>query len=171
MRCPSIPRLATVGALALIAALPAAACGSQPVSPLPVQAGTATPGKSVSPPATASTPPANAPPQGQSPPAVQRPRTTAPRPTGPTSTCKGAIRYTVDLQNTELALLKSMCFATGAVLRLRSIGPGLVTVTPASLVSQSYEAGVVDIRLVRPGTATVNIPQDEQTYTVTVVIR
>ncbi|WP_246278301.1 hypothetical protein [Phytohabitans rumicis] len=83
----------------------------------------------------------------------------------------GAIRYDVDLQNTELALLKSMCFATGAVLRLQGIGPGLVTVEPASLVSQSYEAGVVDIRFVRRGTVTVNIPQDEQTYTVTVVIR
>lgn len=171
MHRPSIRHLTAVGALALIAVLPAAACGSEPVSPLPIQAGTATPGQPVSPSVAQSTPPANAPPQGQNPPAGQRPKTSTPRPTGATSTCKGAIRYTVDLQNTELALLKSMCFATGAVLRLQSIGPGLVTVTPASLVSQSYEAGVVDIRLVRKGTITVNIPQDEQTYTVTVVIR
>ena len=37
-------------------------------------------------------------------------------------------------------------------------------------MSQSYEAGVVDLRFVRPGTVTVTIPQDEQTYTITVVV-
>jgi hypothetical protein len=37
-------------------------------------------------------------------------------------------------------------------------------------VSQNYEAGVVDLRFVRPGTVTVSIPQDEQTYTITVVV-
>ncbi|GAA4671873.1 hypothetical protein Prum_074950 [Phytohabitans rumicis] len=171
MKRPSIRHLAAVGALALIAIAPAAACGSEPVSPLPIQPGTATPSQTASPSAVESTPPANAPPSAQNPPAVQRSKTSTPRPTGPTPSCMGAIRYDVDLQNTELALLKSMCFATGAVLRLQGIGPGLVTVEPASLVSQSYEAGVVDIRFVRRGTVTVNIPQDEQTYTVTVVIR
>jgi hypothetical protein len=167
----SIRHLTAAGAFALIAVLPTAACGSEPVSPLPVQVGTATPGQTASPAAAQSTPPANAPPQRKNPPVVQRPKASTPSPTGPTSSCKGAILYPVDLRNTELALLKSMCFATGAVLRLQGIGPGLVTVTPASLVSQSYEGGVVDIRLVRRGTATVNIPQDGQTYTITVVIR
>jgi hypothetical protein len=171
MHRPSIRHLVAVGALALIAIAPAAACGSEPVSPLPIQPDTATPSRAVSPPAAESTPPANAPPKGQNPPAVQRPKTTPPRPTSPTSTCMGAIRYDVDLRNTELELLKSMCFATGAVLRLQGIGPGLVTVEPASLVSQTYEGGVVDIRFVRRGTVTVTIPQNEQTYTVTVVIR
>jgi hypothetical protein len=171
MRRPSIRHLATVGTLALIAIVPAAACGSKPVSPLPVQPGATTPSQTASPPAAEPTPPANAPPQKKNPPVVQRPKTNSPRTTSPTSTCKGAILYRIDLQNTELALLKSMCFATGAVLRLQSIGPGLVTVTPASLVSQTYEAAVVDIRLVRPGTVAVKIPQNGETYTITVVIR
>jgi hypothetical protein len=169
MHRPSIRHLTAVGALALIAVLPAAACGSKPVSPLPVEAGTATPSQTVSPPvAAASTPPANAPPQN--PPAARRPKTSTPRPTDPSS-CKGAIRYTIDVRNTELALLHSMCFATGAVLRLQNTGPETVTATPTSLVSPSYEAGVHDIRLVRPGTATVKIKKDGQTYTITVVIR
>jgi hypothetical protein len=164
---PSIRHLATAGTLALIAVAPVAACGSDPVSPLPIQAPSA-PGTA----APSQTPPSNAPPQGHNPPVVQRPPTTkAPRPTSPTSSCLGAVRYDIDLHNTELALLRSMCFATGGVLRLQSIGPGLVTVEPASLVSHYYEAGVVDIRFLRRGTVTVTIPQEQQTYTFTVVIR
>lgn len=170
MQRPSIRHLAAVGTLALITVLPAAACGSQPVSPLPVEAGTATPSQSVSPSAAESTPPANAPPKVQNPPAVQRPKTSTSRPTAPSS-CKGAIRETVDVHNTELALLKSMCFATGAVLRLRNTGPETVTATPDSLVSANYEGGGYDIRLLRPGTATVKIKKDGQTYPITVVIR
>jgi hypothetical protein len=170
MHRPSIPHLAAVGALALIAVLPAAACGSKPVSPLPIVAGTATPSRSVSPPVAESTPPANAPPSGQNPPAVQRPKTSSPRPAEPSS-CKGAIRETVDLPSTELALLTSMCFATGAVLRLQGTEPETVTATPVSLVSTSYAAGGYEIRLVRPGTATVKIKRDGQIYTITVVIR
>jgi len=170
MHRPSIRHLTAVGALALIAVLPAAACGSKPVSPMPVEAGTATPSQAVSPPVAESTPPANAPPQGPNPPAVQRPKTSTPRQTDPSS-CKGAIQQTIDVRNTELALLPSMCFATGAVLRLQGTGPETVTATPESLVSRNYEAGVFDIRLVRPGTATVKIKKDGQTYTITVVIR
>jgi hypothetical protein len=41
---------------------------------------------------------------------------------------------------------------------------------PESLVSQSYEGGVVDIRFVRAGTVTVTIPMEQQTYTITVVV-
>ena len=51
------------------------------------------------------------------------------------------------------------------------IGPGLVTAEPESLVSRYYEAGVEDIRFVRPGTVTVTIPQDTETHTITVVVR
>jgi hypothetical protein len=103
-------------------------------------------------------------------------RTTKPAPPRPTataaeSTCYGAVRHDLDLQNTELALIKSMCFHTGGTLRLHSIGPGLVTATPGSLVSSSYEAAVVDLRFLRPGTVTVTIPQDSQTYTIEVVVR
>jgi hypothetical protein len=84
--------------------------------------------------------------------------------------CLGAVRYTLDLQSTELEMIKSMCFHTGGTLRLQGIGPGLVTATPEDLVSQHYEAGVVDLRLVRAGTVTVTIPQDERTYEITVVV-
>jgi hypothetical protein len=63
-----------------------------------------------------------------------------------------------------------MCFHTGGVLRLQGIGPGLVTATPTALVSQNYEAGVVDLRFIEDGTVTVTIPQDEKTYTIKVVV-
>ena len=46
-----------------------------------------------------------------------------------------------------------------------------MTAEPAELVSQSYEAGVVDIRFVRPGTVLVTIPQEDRTYPITVVVR
>jgi hypothetical protein len=69
-----------------------------------------------------------------------------------------------------LDLVKSMCFRNGGILRLQGIGPGLVTAAPANLVSQSYEGGVVDLRFIRPGTVNVSIPQDEQTYTIAVVV-
>jgi hypothetical protein len=171
----SIRHLAALGALALIAVAPVAACGSDPVSPLPAHAAgqpsTGTPSQTPTATPTASTPPGHAPPTVNNPPAGSKPtKANTPRPTTPTPVCMGAIRYDLDLRNNELALIKSMCFHTGAVLRLQGIGPGLLTAEPASLVSQNYEAGVVDIRFVRPGTVTVTIPQDEQTYTITVVV-
>jgi hypothetical protein len=45
-----------------------------------------------------------------------------------------------------------------------------VTATPTSVAKQSYAAGVVDVRFVRAGTATINIPQEDQTHTITVVV-
>jgi hypothetical protein len=99
-----------------------------------------------------------------------KPAPTKPTSTQPTGTCYGAVRHDLDLRNTVLDLVKSMCFHTGGVLRLQGIGPGLVTATPRSLVSSSYEGGVVDLRFIGPGTVTVTIPQDEQTYTITVVV-
>ncbi len=66
--------------------------------------------------------------------------------------------------------MRSLCFATGGVLRIQGIGPGQVEVDQEHLVSRSYEAGVVDIRFVRAGTVVVSIPQDGRTYPVTVVV-
>jgi hypothetical protein len=176
MRTPNFRHIAAIGALALIAVAPVAACGAEPLKPLPVQAAGPEPAATVSlgpadrpstPTSTGSSPPRVA----QAPAAPGPVRTTkTPRPDPTPSACFGAIRYDLNLQETELALIKSMCFHTGGVLRLQGIGPGLVTATPESLRSQSYEAGVVDIRFVRPGTVTVTIPQDEQTYTITVVV-
>lgn len=81
------------------------------------------------------------------------------------------MRYDLPLAETELELLRSLCFAAGAVLRIQGIGPGLVTVDRPELVSQHYEAGVVDIRFVRPGTVDVTIPQQDREHTITVVVR
>lgn len=160
----SIHHLATVGALALTVVAVTAACSPDTVSPLPIQ----TPSQTLAATPSASSPPATPPPASQPPKPAKTP---SPQPTASNSSCMGAIRYDLDLQNTELALLKSMCFATGAVLRVQGIGPGELSAEPADLVSQQYEAGVVDIRFVRPGTVTVTIPQPEQTYTITVVVR
>jgi hypothetical protein len=173
MHRTSIRHLATLGALALTVLGAAAACGSEPVSPLPANAAglpsTGTPSQTPTMTPGASTPPAHAPPAGSKPTKTATPRPTTPRPTH-SSACMGAIRYDLDLHTNELALVRSMCFRVGAVLRLQGIGPGLVTAEPASLVRQNYEAGVVDIRFVGAGTVTVTIPQDGQIYTITVVV-
>lgn len=159
--------------------------GADAVSPLPVQP----PGPTRSTPATTAIPTisATAAPTGSPfrppptsarpaapPPAPTRtrgtPRTTPP-PTDATPACQGAVRYDLPLAETEIELLTSLCFATGAVLRIQGIGPGLVTVDRPELVSQQYEAGVVDIRFVRPGTVAVTIPKDGREHTITVVVR
>ncbi|MEH0936591.1 hypothetical protein [Micromonospora psammae] len=181
MRHTSIRRLVTGVAAAVALAGAVGACGDDAVSPLPVQpAGpsrsTPTPGASST---TAAASPSRVPPSTgrpvAAPPAPTRTRDTPPRPapspSPPTSACQGAVRYDLPLAETELELLKSLCFATGAVLRIQGIGPGLVTVDRPELVSQHYEAGVVDIRFVRPGTVAVTIPQEDRTHTITVVVR
>jgi hypothetical protein len=97
-------------------------------------------------------------------------RTTEPaQPESGPSTCLGAERYDIDL-SAEL-LEPALCFKTGGVLRLKGIGPGLVTVQPESLVSQNYAGGVVDVRLLRKGTVDVRIPLESgRVHTITVVI-
>jgi hypothetical protein len=165
-----IGQIVAAGALALIAGAPVAACGARPVSPIPAQA--AEPAATASPAPSASAP-TGPPSRATEPPIAVRPaktRTVKPTSTKPTSTCFGAVRYDLDLHNTVLDLIPTMCFRTGGVLRLQGIGPGLVTATPRSVVSSTYEAGVVDLRFIRPGTATVTIPQDDMTYTITVVV-
>ena len=116
----------------LAATVGVAACGADAVSPLPVQP----PGPTRSTPTPSATPesPSRPPPPPTSgrpaaaPPAPTRtrgtPRTTPP-PTDATPACQGAVRYDLPLADTEIELLKSLCFATGAVLRIQGIGPGL----------------------------------------------
>ncbi|MEU4474688.1 hypothetical protein [Micromonospora sp. NPDC023888] len=173
----------TVAAFAATVAV--TACGTDAVSPLPVQPGSPSP--SVSTGTTTPTPPATPGPTGspsRPPPTAGRPVPTPPTPTRTRGTprttppptaappaCQGAVRYDLPLAETELSLLRSLCFATGAVLRIQGIGPGLVTVDRPDLVAQHYEAGVVDIRFVRPGTVDVTIPQEDRTHTITVVVR
>lgn len=169
--------LAAAALLAVVAA--GVGCGGQtPVSPLPVRpppvAASATPTGS----AAVTTPPT---PPG---PSTAAPTSRRPAPAGPASTtrsrgtrtpsptpaCHGPIRYDIVLAETELELIRSLCFAAGAVLRIQGIGPGLVTVDREDLVSRHYEAGVVDIRFVRTGTVAVTIPQDGREHTITVVV-
>ncbi|WP_422739527.1 hypothetical protein ACN263_10030 [Micromonospora sp. WMMD729] len=169
----SLRRLAVV----LAATVGVAACGAEAVSPLPVQPpgptpSTPTPSAISATPAPAASPSRPPPPSGR-PPAPSKPwgtpRTTPP-PTPATPACLGAVRYDLPLAETEIELLRSLCFATGAVLRIQGIGPGLVTVDRPELVSQQYEAGVVDVRFVRPGTVAVTIPKEGREHTITVVI-
>lgn len=181
-------RLVAAGLVAMTVAGPVAGCGGDgPVSPLPVQPPTtmagatgppASPTPSAAPsPSSPPAPPVVVPTSRRPPPVT--PATTITRrtppatrsPSGLPGTCHGAVRYDLVLAETELALLTSLCFATGGVLRIIGIGPGEVTVDREDLVSRSYEAGVVDIRFVRPGTVAVRIPQGGTTHEITVVIR
>jgi hypothetical protein len=165
-------------AVVLAATVGVAACGADAVSPLPVQPPGPTPSTptpsaiSAIPAPTAS--PSRPPPASGRPPAPRTtrgtPRTTPPS-TAATPACRGAVRYDLPLAETEIELLRSLCFATGAVLRIQGIGPGLVGVDRPDLVSQQYEAGVVDIRFVRPGTVAVTIPKEGREHTITVVVR
>jgi hypothetical protein len=177
-------RTAVAGAFALMAAAPLAACAGHALAPLPVEAADSpsatapapTPAPTPSTQPGTSTRPGNSPPRVTGSPTARKPvhtSTTAKSTrstTKPPSACHGAVQVDLDLQNTELALIKTMCFRVGGVLRLHGIGPGLVAAQPTTVVSSSYEAGVVSLRFIRPGTATVTIPQDEQTYTITVVV-
>jgi len=161
-----------------LALVPVTGCGAEPLSPLPVQ-GTLPPVGASAPPTPGSTPPPGvaAAPPSTTPPRTTRPRTTSPtapsQPTTPSASSSPvctADRYDLNLQETVLDPVTSMCFHTGGVLRIFNIGPGLVTAVPESLRALSYEAGVVDIRFLRPGTVTVTVPQDERTYTIEVVV-
>jgi hypothetical protein len=182
MRHFRLRQIAAAGTLALIATIPLTACGDRSVSPRPAEAAEneavaapsltthttpGTPGRAEKAVPGVARQPAG---PGSTKTHTAQPHSPKPTATTPTRTCYGAVRHDLDLNNTVLDLVKSMCFHTGGILRLQGIGPGLVTATPGSLVSQSYEAGVVDLRFVRPGTVSVTIPQDEQTYTITVVV-
>ena len=181
----AVARRRTVRGLAalLLAIASLSACAGEPLAPLPVQA--APPASAVPAPAASAGVAATIAPSSRAP--LRRTTTPAPPPattrttatTTPAappasssrpSTCFGAVRYDLNLQDTVLDLLPSMCFRVGGVLRLQGIGPGLVTAAPEGLTSQTYEAGVVDLRFVRPGTVTVTIPQEDGTHAITVVV-
>jgi hypothetical protein len=159
----SLRHLTMSAALTLTALASVAACGAEPVSPLPIeQLGSSAPATSPAPTPTTHVP---------------RPRVTAPSPSGSASpdvirspACLGAVVYTL-VAETELALVRSICLAVGGILRVEGTGPGTVSADPADKVSQFYEAGIVEVRFLSPGTITVSIDRDEQTYTIAVVVR
>jgi hypothetical protein len=157
-----------------------AGCAPERLSSLPVQAPagqvTATPVASpsgtiaASPTGPAIVPPGRpAAPPGRSPP-VTTPTAEPTQAGSATPTCRGAVRHEVDLSNNE-RLDTWMCFQTGGVLRLRGIGPGLVTADPPEpFVDLNYAAAVQDIAFLRPGTVTLTITRDERIDTITVVV-
>jgi hypothetical protein len=156
--------------------LSVAACGNDPLTPLPVQAASARPVvvPSGSPPGipSASTATGTSPPTVRAPATPKASKSRTPKPKPPSeSACFGAIQYDLDVPTTVFELQKSMCFHTGGILRLMNIGPGLVQAEPQSVVSGSYEAGIVTLRFIRAGTATVTVPQEDQLHTITVVVR
>jgi serine/threonine protein kinase len=98
------------------------------------------------------------------------PTPTATASSTPESPCFGSVRHVLIVPDIDFERLTPLCFAAGGVLRLQNIEPGLVTADPDSLVSSSYEAGGVDLYLLRPGTVTVTVPRDGVDNTITVVI-
>lgn len=174
-----MPGRLTLGIVTALLAVAGCAAES-PVSPLPIEAAAT----SAVPPPPAATVPASASPTA-SPSPTRQPTTPAPTvetttsppkpsdtPTSPpSSSCQGAIVYLIDAANDELALIRALCLAVGAVLRIENIGPGEVTTDSPELVDPNYAAGVYEIRLVRPGTVVVTIMKNGEPYPVTVVIR
>jgi len=60
--------------------------------------------------------------------------------------------------------------AAGGVLRVHNVGPDEVSAEPPDKVSTVYEAGVVDCRMLRPGSVTVTITRTGSTATIEVVV-
>ena len=73
--------------------------------------------------------------------------------------------------DTELALVKSICVATGAILRVEGTGPGTVSAEPQASVSQFYEAGIVECRFLAAGTVTITIERDGEFFEIAVVVK
>lgn len=187
------------GALMVTVAATLAGCGAEPLAPLPVRTADPRPVPSVgassrvpaadpiipAPPSVpaattrrprrATAPPAPRPAPGRATVVTTTRVSTSAGPAAPVTTspptdCFGAVRHEIDLQQTVLDLIPSLCFRIGGTLRMYRIGPGLVTATPEDLRTMSYEAAVQDVRFTRPGTVEVTIPLDEQTYVITVVV-
>lgn len=150
--------------LALTMAAPAGACGNQPVFPLDVDP----PRTSTSTPVALPSPTTSAPTRRPARPPRPTPTLTA-SPTASTA-CLGPVEVVFTAEE-ELALRTSLCIAVGGVLRIEGQGPGTVSVDPPESVDQSYEAGVVWMRFLFPGTVVVSIDRDAQLFTTTVVVR
>ncbi|GIG91481.1 hypothetical protein [Plantactinospora endophytica] len=163
----------------LIVALLVAGCGSAPVAPLPAQWPTPTPigSATASPTSTAgpSRPAATSTPAAATtaPRTPRRTRTPAPSRATPTvelsPACLPAVIYTVDGSDSA-AMPKALCLTVAAILRIQNVGPGTVTATPADRVAQHYEGGVVDCRMLRPGTVEVRIEGETGSHTITVLV-
>jgi hypothetical protein len=85
------------------------------------------------------------------------------------STCLGAVMYTVDAADTGPPW-PAPCLGVGGVVRLENVGPGELSEDPVDAVSCFYAAGVHECRLLRAGTVQLTVTRDEQTRSLTVVV-
>ncbi|MDG4786171.1 hypothetical protein O7626_09560 [Micromonospora sp. WMMD1102] len=168
-RWPVVPAL-------LVGTMSMTGCGSAPVAPLPAQWPTPTPAgsASASPTSTAELPrPAASTPAvvAATPPPT---RTRTPPRATPTvelsPACLPAVIFTVDGSDSA-ALPRALCLTVAAILRVQNVGPGTVAATPTEKVAQHYEGGVVDCRMLRPGTVEVEIAfETGGSHTITVLV-
>ncbi|MFY1691347.1 hypothetical protein [Plantactinospora sp. WMMB782] len=155
-------------------------CGSAPVAPLPARWPTPTPAGSAgaSPTGSAGPPRPVATPAPSTPAVVAgtppRTRTRPPPRATPTvelsPACLPAVIFTVDGSDSA-ALPRALCLTVAAILRVQNVGPGTVAATPTEKVAQHYEGGVVDCRMLRPGTVEVEIAfETGGSHTITVLV-
>ena len=162
----SLRQLTTVGAVALTALATAAACTAAPVRSVPAAPSPASP----SPASPSTTSAGSATPSSTT---VRAAASRAPAPSRPTTRptrCLGAVKYTIDAAQSGPPRSR-LCIAVGGVVEVRNLGPDGLSVSPASKVSCSYEAGVHACRLVRPGTVTFTIAGKQARSLVVVAIR
>lgn len=170
MHRPSRRHSAASAVLALSLLAPVTACGSEPVSPLPVEARSASTTPPASPSISSPSPSVSL--TTRAPTRRAKPRSpTAPPPPVVTrsAACAGAVVYTLNA-DTELSFVKSICLAVGGILRVEGTGPGMVSADPQEKVAQFYEGGVEECRFLSPGSVTVTIVRDSQTYPISVVV-
>jgi hypothetical protein len=72
----------------------------------------------------------------------------------PPTACVGA-RGTQTIDANEEMPWSAVCMRLGAELRVENLGPGLLTVTPSTAMSCTYEAAIHQCRIERTGTITV----------------
>ncbi|MEH1125356.1 hypothetical protein [Micromonospora sp. CPCC 206061] len=160
MRIAHLRRFPALAALGL-AAMAAAACGSNPVQALPVQTPSASPSAtpsstpSATAPAGPTTKPANSPKPG-------------PINTGHSPPCLGAVEYRINVSDT--GPWPQLCIAVGGVLRIANLGPEGFSQSTPDKAECEYEGGVRMCRLVEPGTARFTIDNGHQVRTLTVVV-
>lgn len=159
---------------ALVLAVPAfgAGCGESPVSPLPPRWPTPGVGSPVAP--TASHGPPSAPktsgrPAGPAPGVGVTPTATRTSGPPPSPACLGRVIHTID-GNDNAGLPEALCVTVGAVLRIRDVGPEVVSAQPAEKVAQDWEAGIANCRFLGSGTVTVMLDQSEWSHRITVLV-
>nr|MDT0661478.1 hypothetical protein [Micromonospora sp. DSM 115978] len=158
---------------ALVATVLLSGCTPAPVAPLPVEWPGPTPTPAAAPTTAPTITPARPPPQSARPPTGSNPTSGTPSASTPTPglspACLPAVIYPIDGSDPAL-LPQALCFEVAAILRVRNVGPGLLTALPAELAARNYAAGVHDVRFLGPGTVTVTISGDGGEHRITVLV-